>query len=86
MQSIQEQNAPAKAIGIAHSERKQPTEEVIASSGITFQLWRLYQHAWLVCLFFPLVSLACVSERLRWMGVWKLVRSHSSAKRIFASL
>lgn len=31
--------------------------EVIASSGITFQLWRLYQHAWLVCLFFPLVSL-----------------------------
>ena len=31
--------------------------EVIASSGITFQPWRLYQHAWLACLFFPLVSL-----------------------------
>jgi two-component system sensor histidine kinase DesK len=30
---------------------------VIASSGVTFHLWRLYQHAWLACLFFPLVSL-----------------------------
>ncbi len=28
----------------------------IASSGVTFQLWRLYQHAWLVCLFFPLAN------------------------------
>jgi len=35
----------------------QPTEEGIASSGIGFQLWRLYQHAWLVCLIFPLASL-----------------------------
>jgi len=33
------------------------SDEGIASSGVTFQLWRLYQHAWLVCLFFPLVSL-----------------------------
>ena len=32
-------------------------DEDIASSGVTFTLWRLYQHAWLVCLFFPLVSL-----------------------------
>jgi hypothetical protein len=32
-------------------------DEGIASSGFTFQLWRLYQHAWLVCLCFPLVSL-----------------------------
>jgi two-component system, NarL family, sensor histidine kinase DesK len=32
-------------------------DEGIASSGVTFLLWRLYQHAWLVCLFFPLVSL-----------------------------
>jgi len=31
--------------------------DVIASSGITFHLWRLYQHAWLVCLIFPLVAL-----------------------------
>lgn len=33
------------------------SEEVIASSGVTFQLWRLYQHAWLVCLIFPLIAL-----------------------------
>ncbi len=33
------------------------SDEVIASSGVTFHLWRLYQHAWLTCLFFPLVSL-----------------------------
>jgi two-component system, NarL family, sensor histidine kinase DesK len=32
------------------------SEEVIASSGVTFQLWRLYQHAWLVCLIFPLAQ------------------------------
>jgi two-component system sensor histidine kinase DesK len=29
---------------------------MIASSGVTFQLWRLYQHAWLVCLLFPLAQ------------------------------
>ncbi len=33
------------------------SDEGIASSGVAFTLWRLYQHAWLVCLFFPLVSL-----------------------------
>lgn len=33
------------------------TEDGIASSGITFHLWRLYQHAWLVCLLFPLADL-----------------------------
>jgi len=33
------------------------SDELIASSGVTFHLWRLYQHAWLACLFFPLVSL-----------------------------
>jgi two-component system, NarL family, sensor histidine kinase DesK len=33
-------------------------EEVIASSGISFHLWRLYQHFWLlVCLLFPIASL-----------------------------
>jgi two-component system sensor histidine kinase DesK len=36
------------------------SDEGIDSSGVTFSLWRLYQHAWLVCLFFPLASL--VSE------------------------
>jgi two-component system, NarL family, sensor histidine kinase DesK len=34
----------------------QGVDEVIASSGVTFHLWRLYQHAWLVCLFFPLMA------------------------------
>ena len=33
------------------------SEEMIASSGVPFQLWRLYQHAWLVCLVFPRVAL-----------------------------
>jgi two-component system sensor histidine kinase DesK len=33
------------------------SEDGIASSGVTFTLWRLYQHAWLVCLVFPLVQL-----------------------------
>lgn len=33
------------------------TDEVIAESGVTFHLWRLYQHFWLVvCLVFPLIS------------------------------
>jgi two-component system sensor histidine kinase DesK len=48
--------------GTAHSE------ELIASSGVTFQLWRLYQHAWLVCLIFPLASV--VSEPI---SPWQVV-------------
>jgi two-component system, NarL family, sensor histidine kinase DesK len=39
------------------STRARASEGIIASSGITFQLWRLYQHFWLVSLVFPLVSL-----------------------------
>lgn len=41
----------------ALSGRGQQANEVIASSGVSFHLWRLYQHFWLVCLLFPLVSL-----------------------------
>lgn len=44
------------------------SDEVIASSGVAFHLWRLYQHAWLVCLVFPLVAL--VHEPL---APWRLV-------------
>src|SRR5947209_11585299 len=33
------------------------SDEVIASSGVTFHLWRLYQHASLAWPFFPLVAL-----------------------------
>jgi two-component system, NarL family, sensor histidine kinase DesK len=32
------------------------SDDVIASSGVTFHVWRLYQHAWLVCLLFPLAQ------------------------------
>lgn len=39
------------------STRARASEGIIASSGITFQLWRLYQHFWLVSLVFPLISL-----------------------------
>src|SRR5215469_17030183 len=45
-----------------------PTDEGIASSGITFHLWRLYQHAWLVCLLFPFASL--LREPL---SLWRLM-------------
>jgi two-component system sensor histidine kinase DesK len=57
MQISREQSTPEKGPGTARPGRIQPSDEGIASSGVTFQLWRLYQHAWLVCLFFPLVSL-----------------------------
>jgi two-component system sensor histidine kinase DesK len=43
-----------KEVSSGRTAREAP---VIASSGVTFQLWRLYQHAWLVCLVFPLVAL-----------------------------
>lgn len=33
------------------------SDEVIASSGVSFHIWRLYQHAWLVCLAFPMINL-----------------------------
>lgn len=51
------------------------TEDGIASSGITFHLWRLYQHAWLICLLFPLVDLVrapIAGERLS-LGLGGLV-------------
>lgn len=41
--------------------------EVLASSGISVRLWRLYAQAWLVCLFFPVAALLEVplpSDRL----------------------
>ena len=39
------------------SQSTQSTDEVIASSGISFHLWRLNQHFWLICLLFPIVWL-----------------------------
>jgi len=62
------QDTSAKGSGIGQPVGTLSLDEGIASSGVTFQLWRLYQHAWLVCLFFPLVSL--VREPSTW---WHLV-------------
>lgn len=67
MQTQQGQETREKARVVNSPGGTQPVDEVIASSGVTFHLWRLYQHAWLVCLFFPLVSL--VSESL---APWRL--------------
>jgi two-component system sensor histidine kinase DesK len=46
----------AKGRRIARAAGRAPADEGITSSGVTFQLWRLYQHAWLVCLIFPLAQ------------------------------
>ena len=51
------QDTSGKGSGIDRPAGTLPSDEGIASSGVTFQLWRLYQHAWLVCLFFPLITL-----------------------------
>jgi two-component system sensor histidine kinase DesK len=32
-------------------------QEIIAASGISVRLWRLYAYFWMVCLFFPILSL-----------------------------
>jgi two-component system sensor histidine kinase DesK len=53
-------NSGAKLGRIMRPVVLEPADEVIAQSGVAFQLWRLYQHFWLVCLLFPLISL--VSE------------------------
>ncbi len=50
-------NIRAKGERITCPAGLEPADEVIASSGVTFHLWRLYQHFWLICLFFPLASL-----------------------------
>jgi two-component system sensor histidine kinase DesK len=55
MQISRGQRTRAKAPRAAFPDGRRPSDEMIASSGVTFHLWRLYQHAWLVCLVFPLV-------------------------------
>ncbi len=57
MQINRNPGAREKGPDIARPGGTLSSDEGIASSGVTFTLWRLYQHAWLVCLFFPLVSL-----------------------------
>ena len=68
MQTHNGKLARASSRSAAHPAGTPPAEEVIASSGITFHLWRLYQHAWLVCLLFPFASL--VREPL---SLWRLI-------------
>src|SRR5712692_9447835 len=68
MQTHNGKLARASSRRVARPASTQLAEEGIASSGITFHLWRLYQHAWLACLFFPFISL--VSEPT---PLWHLV-------------
>jgi two-component system, NarL family, sensor histidine kinase DesK len=48
---------PLRTKGNTCRRRAETNDEVITESGVTFHLWRLYQHFWLICLFFPLASL-----------------------------
>jgi two-component system, NarL family, sensor histidine kinase DesK len=57
MQTRGRQKTQEKRGGTAYPGGTQKADEVIAESGVTFHLWRLYQHFWLICLFFPLASL-----------------------------
>src|SRR5258706_11151644 len=57
MQISHHQEREGQSLKAAPSGGTDRSEEMIASSGVTFQLWRLYQHAWLVCLVFPLIAL-----------------------------
>ncbi len=57
MQTRQGQETRARTRANTYPGGMQAADEVIVSSGVTFHLWRLYQHAWLVCLVFPLISL-----------------------------
>ncbi len=57
MQINQGQRTRTKEAEATHSGGRPPADEGIASSGITFRLWRLYQRFWLLCLLFPLISL-----------------------------
>ena len=58
MKTIQAQLARRYAQWEEHLTGMEGAEALVASSGISFRLWRLYQHFWLlVCLLFPVVSL-----------------------------
>jgi two-component system, NarL family, sensor histidine kinase DesK len=45
-------------LGVAAPGAAPPTQQdLVASSGVSPRLWRLYAQAWLICLLFPLLSL-----------------------------
>jgi len=55
-----------RAKGNTSPQGVETNDEVIRESGVTFPLWQLYQHFWLIiCLFFPLASL--VSKPDAWL-------------------
>ncbi len=55
-----------RAKGNTSPQGVETNDEVIRESGVTFHLWQLYQHFWLIiCLFFPLASL--VSKPDAWL-------------------
>jgi len=72
-------NIRAKGERIRASAESEPANEVIAESGVTFHLWRLYQHFWLVCLLFPLASL------MSQPGAWVRLAVGITALLFFAS-
>jgi two-component system sensor histidine kinase DesK len=58
MKTIQAQLARGYARWEEYLTGMEGSETIVASSGISFRLWRLYQNFWLpVCLLFPIVSL-----------------------------
>ena len=58
MKTIRNQLAHGYMRWEEHLTRMEGAEALIASSGISFHLWRLYQQFWLlICLLFPIVSL-----------------------------
>ncbi len=58
MKTIQAQLAREYARWEEHLTGMEGAEALVASSGISFHLWRLYQQFWLlICLLFPVVSL-----------------------------
>jgi two-component system sensor histidine kinase DesK len=52
-----EQSVGSKQGYASWPDSRQAPDDIIASSGIAFHVWRLYQHFWLLCLLFPLASL-----------------------------
>jgi len=51
------QNISKKFEAMTQSHDGSKLQEIIAASGISVRLWRLYAYFWLVCLIFPILSL-----------------------------